>query len=114
MGKKGLFCNNAITCEELKNNPEDYVVSTSFWEISQLVDIQPKNAIWVQSKCEPFSDEMELDEKRKKAWLTHFGIDEGTAHASGHASGSEIKEILESIHPEKVIPVHTEHPELFS
>lgn len=111
--KKGLFCDNAITCEELKNNPEGYVVSTSLWEISQLVDIQPKNAIWIQSKCEPFSDEMELDEKRKEAWLTHFDIDKGTAHASGHASGPEIRETIESIHPGKVIPVHTEHPELF-
>ncbi|MBU7017397.1 MAG: MBL fold metallo-hydrolase [Theionarchaea archaeon] len=111
--KEDLFCNNAITCEELKNNPENYVISTSFWEISQLVDIQPKNAIWIQSKCEPFSDEMELDEKRKDAWLAHFGIDKDIAHASGHASGPEIREVIESIHPKKVIPVHTEHPELF-
>jgi len=104
---------NTIHCEELKKNPEDYVVSTSLWEINQLVDIQPKNAIWIKSSCEPFSEEMELDEERKRHWLEHFGIKEYAAHASGHASGPEIKQMIKEINPKKVIPIHTEHPEMF-
>lgn len=108
-----------LTCEELKKNPENYIVSTSFWEINQLVDIKPEgstcigNAIWIKSKCEPFSDEMELDEKRKKGWLDHFGIEQKEAHASGHASGPEIREMIQDINPETVIPIHTEHPHMF-
>lgn len=108
-----IFGDNAITCEELKKNPRKYVVSTSFWEICQLADIKPDNAIWVKSTCEPFSDEMELDEERKNNWLNHFGIKEYTAHASGHASGPEIREMIQDINPEKVIPIHTEHPDMF-
>jgi len=34
-------------------------------------------------------------------------------HSSGHASASELLEIVEAINPRIVIPVHTEYPELF-
>ena len=104
---------NTVRCEELKKNPKGYVVSTSLWEMNQLVDIQPKNAIWIKSNCEPFSEDMELDEKRKKHWLEHFGIKEYSAHASGHASGPEIKQMIKEIDSKEVIPIHTEHPEMF-
>jgi len=104
---------NAITCNELQKKTEHYVVSMSLWEINQLTDIQPEAAIWIKSSCEPFSDEMILDEERKRNWLEHFGIKEYFAHASGHASGAEIKAIITEINPDRLYPVHTEHPELF-
>ena len=104
---------NAITCKELQENPEHYVVSLSLWEINQLTDIQPTGAIWIKSSCEPFSDEMLLDAARKRNWLAHFGIAEYSAHASGHASGAELKAFIAKINPERLYPVHTEHPELF-
>ncbi len=104
---------NSITCNALQNDPEHYVVSMSLWEINQLTDIQPKSAIWIKSSCEPFSEEMELDEERKRNWLEHFGIKEYFAHASGHASGAEIKAIIKEINPDRIYPVHTEHPEIF-
>jgi ribonuclease J len=83
------------------------------WDINQLTDIQPKNATWIKSSCEPFSDEMEIDEERKKNWLEHFNIKEFSAHASGHASGDEIKGMIANINPIELIPIHTEHPEMF-
>lgn len=107
-----IFKENAITCEELKKNPGDYVVSTSFWEINQLTDVKPENAIWIKSKCEPFTEEMGLDEERKQNWLTHFGIKEFKAHASGHASESEIKKMIHDINPKDVIPIHTNCPDV--
>lgn len=107
---------HSITCEELKKNPEKYVVSMNLWEINQLIDIKPKDAIWIKSSCEPFCEEMELDEKRKREWLNRFGIKEhnnGVTHASGHASGDEIRGMIKLIQPKNLIPIHTEHPELF-
>ena len=56
---------------------------------------------------------MELDEQRKKNWLKHFNITQVSAHASGHASGPEIRDMIKRINPENLIPVHTEHPKLF-
>ncbi|HUV80699.1 MAG TPA: MBL fold metallo-hydrolase [Candidatus Bathyarchaeia archaeon] len=104
---------NSITCNELQQKPEHYVVSMSLWEINQLTDIQPEAASWIKSSCEPFSDEMVLDEERKRNWLAHFGIKEYFAHASGHASGAEIKAIITEINPDRLYPVHTEHQEMF-
>ena len=104
---------NAISADELQRNPTQYVVSMNMWEISQMTDIQPENAIWIKSSCEPFNDDMELDEARKQNWLQHFNITEYSAHASGHASGREIRAMIRTINPEILIPVHTEHPEAF-
>lgn len=104
---------NSITYMELLKNPGKYAVSMSLWEINQLTDIQPENAVWIKSSCEPFCEEMELDEGRKKNWLKHFGIKEYFAHASGHASGDEIHKMIKEINAKEVIPVHTEHPEMF-
>lgn len=104
---------NSITHIELEKNPKKYAVSMSMWELTQLVDIKPENAVWIKSSCEPFCEEMELDEERKKNWLKHFKIKEYFAHASGHASGPEIREMIKEISPKILIPVHTEHKELF-
>ena len=108
-----IYRSNTITCKELHRNPMNYVVSMSLWEINQLIDIQPQNAIWVKSSCEPFSEDMELDEQRKQNWLDRFEIVKHSAHASGHAAGCEIIEMINMIKPENVIPVHTEKPHLF-
>ncbi len=35
-------------------------------------------------------------------------------HSSGHASAPELLEIIETINPRIVIPIHTEAPELFA
>jgi len=108
-----LFRDNSITFDELRKYPQRYVVSMNMWEINQLIDIKPHNAVWIKSSCEPFSDEMDIDEERKKKWLEHFGIQLFSAHASGHASGDEIRDMVGKIAPEHVIPIHTEHPEMF-
>jgi len=104
-----LYRSNSITSEELQNNPGNYIVSINLWGINQLTDIQPHNAVWIKSSCEPFSDEMDIDEERKKNWLEHFGIRSFNAHASG----DEIRDMVGKIAPECLIPIHTEHPEMF-
>ena len=104
---------NSITSEELCNHPQKYVVSMNIWEMNQLTDIKPQNAIWIKSSCDAFCDEMKLDEERKQNWLTHFNIKEYSTHASGHASGDEIKQMIKEINPDILIPIHTENPELF-
>lgn len=104
---------NAINYKKLLENPSKYVVSMNQWEICQLIDIKPKDAIWIKSSVEPFCEDMELDEKRKKNWLKKFKIKEYFAHASGHASGPEIRAMIKEINPEILIPIHTQHREMF-
>ena len=111
--RKYINLDNSITYLDLQVNQKKYVVSMSFWEIDNLIDIRPERAIWIKSKCEPFSEDMELDETKKNNWLEHFEIREYFAHASGHASGPEIKAMIKEINPDILIPIHTEHPECF-
>jgi len=103
-----------ITAAQIAANPKRYAVSLTEWNIQQLVDMHPpEGTTWIKSTTEPFSDEMELDEARKQNWLAHFGIEQVQTHASGHASAGELFEMIETISPKMLIPVHTEHPELF-
>ncbi|MBT8172137.1 MBL fold metallo-hydrolase [Candidatus Bathyarchaeota archaeon] len=104
---------NSITFEDLSKDPRRYVVSMNIWEMNQLTDIRPNNAIWIKSSCDPFCDEMEIDEERKNNWLAHFNIEKYSTHASGHASGEEIMKMIKEIRPEILIPIHTENAKLF-
>jgi len=59
---------------------------------------------------------MELDQRRVKRWLVHFGLlkkeqDWTHIHVSGHGSGDQIKNIIEGSKSKTLIPIHTEHEE---
>ncbi len=103
-----------VTFEEIKKTPSKYIISTSAWEIQQLIDINPPEAIWIKSLTEPFNDEMEIDEERKKNWLQHFNIKQiDNIHVSGHASQNEIKKLIQNINAKHLILIHTENPDFF-
>jgi ribonuclease J len=61
---------------------------------------------------DPFSEE-DIEAEVMQNWIKHFKLKFYQLHASGHASREEIMEITKSIGPQKVIPMHTEHPKLF-
>jgi len=64
--------------------------------------------------CEPFDIEMELDLKKAENWLAHFGLYPYTQiHASGHLNYDDIWGVVETVQPDALIPVHTQHPEVF-
>jgi len=113
--RKYLHRDNTINFREVKENQEQYLFYCSYFQLNELIDVMPKTGSrYVRSVCEPFSDEMLFDERRVKNWLELFGLGEAyQIHASGHASYPELKKMVEYINPKKVIPVHTEHPELF-
>lgn len=41
----------------------------------------------------------------------NFSID--TMHTSGHASVSDIKQLIDELNPKRVVPIHTMKPEEF-
>ena len=45
--------------------------------------------------------------------LEQLGIPIYQLHASGHADCHDIIDLIEKIHPEMVIPIHSEKPEIF-
>lgn len=89
------------------------IIAFSFYDLKSLIDIKPKNAIYIKSACEPFNEEMEIEENILNNWLDKYEIKREEAHASGHIAFDELKEVIKEINPEYVIPVHTENPDLF-
>lgn len=107
---------NMVDYNVLRDNPSEYVVRTDFFDMTELMDLQPnEKSKYIRSVCEPFDKKMEFNEAIVDAWLDHFKVKKtGTLHCSGHAPGPDIERIVEEIAPKKVIPIHTEHPSKFA
>ncbi|MEM7821398.1 MAG: MBL fold metallo-hydrolase [Candidatus Aenigmatarchaeota archaeon] len=106
-----LELENRITYKEIRDNPKDYIFRCDNFELKELIDIKPKNGVYIRSLTEPFDEDMIIEEKRVKNWLEHFNLlPMHHIHSSGHLNGKEISEIINEIMPRKLIPIHTKNP----
>jgi mRNA degradation ribonuclease J1/J2 len=79
--------------------PDEYIVSTRSATIPN-----------IRSVCEPFDLEMELELKKVENWLAHFDLHPYThIHASGHLNYDEMQDVVETVQPKILIPLHTQH-----
>jgi len=122
--------NKTVSPEDIRYNEGDYILCLSFWDINELIDIKPsRGGLYIYSSSEVFNEEQRIDMRRLRQWIDHFGLlsagvpdaqtgkvaeAERGLHSSGHASAPELLEIIETINPRIVIPIHTEAPELFA
>jgi ribonuclease J len=108
-----------VRAYDIAADPGRYLLHLDFFELNELIDLRPPpGSVYVSAVSEPFNMEMELDRNRLRHWLQRFGVNPPDfepmyAHASGHASGPEIVDMIREIDPKVLIPVHTERPELF-
>ncbi|HJX69651.1 MAG TPA: MBL fold metallo-hydrolase RNA specificity domain-containing protein [Dehalococcoidia bacterium] len=121
-----------VTPEEIRQHQCSYILCFSFFDIDELPDIMPqKGSIYIYSSSEAHSEEQVMDQWRLHNWLEHFGIqavglpvqqDDGKwvipqndrgLHASGHARGPELLDLIRNIAPKTLLPIHTEHPNYF-
>jgi len=114
---------NGIKAYEIRENPEKYVLMFSYWDANELFDLIPQTpdnhkTQYICASTEPFNEEMEIDETKFMNWLDFFKVKYESEiknekkifvrkHVSGHASKSELKELIDKINPTKIIPVHT-------
>jgi len=125
--EKGLaerFGNRAVTHKEIMRNPGDYLLSFRYWSMNKLLDIPGlAGGKYIYSTSEPHSEEQEWDLERLKRWLDLLGITmvgdpmanpKDPLHASGHASGPELLEVIGALEPKEVIPIHTQNWGFFS
>ena len=119
----------AVHPEDVRHDEGGYILCLSFWDINELIDIKPgEGGLYIYSSSEAFNEDQRIDVKRLRQWLDHFGFSplglpdpetgkpneaERGFHSSGHASTPDLLEIIDTINPRIVIPIHTEHPELF-
>jgi len=126
---------NGVRAYQIRENPEKYILMFSYWDSNELFDLIPDkhskpSAYYLAASTEPFNDEMQIDEEKFMNWLEKFDVyyeseiihDDETErdrkiflrrHISGHASQSEIVELIEKLKPKKIIPIHTAHPSKF-
>ena len=124
------YSSKLITPKDIATCPHDFILCFSFWDVNELIDIAPKGGLYLYSSSEVFNEEGALDMQRLHNWIQHFGLTplglpqlkdgkwqisdtEQGFHASGHASGPELLEIIRHIKPKMLIPIHTENPGYF-
>jgi ribonuclease J len=118
-----------VRAEDVRRSPGDFILCFSFFDLNELPSIAPEGGLYIYSCSEAFDEERQMDIDRLHHWLGHFQMEgvglpqrdldgkprpeERGLHASGHASGPELIEMVRQIGPKMLIPVHTEHPEIF-
>lgn len=123
------YINRTITPRQLKANGDDFILCFSYWDINELIEIDPDpGAVYIYSSSEAFDEEQRFDLKRLTNWLKLFQMQpvgvpnpetgkvsekEKGLHASGHITGPDLLKLIDKINPQIVIPVHTENHEFF-
>ena len=107
------YLDGALTAEEVRAHGKRYLLALDLAHFPELIDLRPpKGAPFIHSMSEPFSED-DVDDRVMHNWLEHFGLEFHQMHASGHASGPELLEIVSATAARSVYPIHTEHPEAF-
>ncbi len=89
------------------------LVSTSY-DMNEAMDIRPApGSAFINSTSEPFNEEMDLDHERFVNWLDHLGLPLYQIHSSGHMMPTELRETIAKVAPSRLVPIHTEQPELY-
>lgn len=109
------------TAADIHSSPGDYICCFSFFDLAELVDIDPARGRWIYSASEAHNEEQQFELWRLGNWLERFkltpiGLTETTSpyHASGHISGPELRELVYTISPRHIIPIHTSTPPRFA
>ncbi len=94
---------------------EEIVLVTSFYDLEELIEINPKpGSCFVLSASEPFNEEMEIDFEKLINWLEHYGLPQYHVHVSGHIAPLQLRNTLKTIKPKRIFPVHSDRPHLLS
>jgi ribonuclease J len=108
------FSAHRILDHEIHEEQDRYLVYMDFFHLQALMDLRPDpGSLFIRSMVEPFNEEMELDEARIDNWMAMFGLEKHQVHASGHACGDDLRDLVDSISPRVVVPIHTERPDEF-
>jgi len=110
-----------VSAENVSERPGDFILADSLWDLNDLPDLEGiSGGVYLFSNSRAYDDEQAADLDRLRNWVQWLGLDligdpddkkSLCLHASGHACGEELAEFARAVHPEILIPIHTEHPE---
>ena len=108
------FLDDSVDADYVHGRGKELLLELGLPHFAELIDVRPaEGAPYIHSMSEPFSED-DVDDQVLHNWLDHFGLAFHQFHASGHCSATELFEAVRSVHPGRVIPIHTEHPEEFT
>ena len=109
-----LSATNVKTSKEIRETQERTILASTSYDMNEVLDIKPgPGGAFINSSSEPFNEEMEIDHNRFINWLDHFGLPMYQIHSSGHMMPTELRETIGSVNPKRLVPIHTEQPELY-
>lgn len=119
-----------IKPSEIERAPSSYILNIGYYELPNLLDLPYdilNGAIYIHSNSEAYTEEQSIDFTRLLNWLKYFNIEpkgvkekagkpvfDRMYHASGHISPKGLEELIDTIKPSIIIPIHTESPDWFS
>jgi ribonuclease J len=109
-----LGATSVKTAKDIRETQNKVILASSSYDMNEVLEIHPGPAgAFINSSSEPFNEEMEMDHERFINWLNHFGLPMYQIHSSGHMMPTELREAIGEIAPKRLLPVHTEQPELY-
>lgn len=107
------YLKRSVDAEFIRKHQGEVILNLDFTNFAELIDIKPaKGSHFIHSMSEPFSEE-DMEKEVMDNWIKHFELNFHQLHASGHATGKQIMNIIKEINPKVLFPIHTEYPELF-
>ncbi|MEM2871994.1 MAG: MBL fold metallo-hydrolase [Candidatus Caldarchaeum sp.] len=101
--------------EDVKQKPSRYIlVLSKAGDIIDLAGLRPSpKSPFILATSEPHSEEQIIEMDKIKNWVELLGLEMHHIHSSGHASGPDILDLIMRVNPRRVVPIHTESPEMF-
>jgi ribonuclease J len=112
-----------VDVQRVRSDQGSYILCFSYYDFHALLDIEHYGGTYIYSSSEAFDEEMLIDHQRVRNWIDFFGFklygtlgrdrEKSGFHASGHIHGPGIEELVETVKPQILIPVHTEDRDFF-
>jgi ribonuclease J len=107
------YLNKKATYEDIHKNQKTLIMDLDFYQFTELIDIKPDaDSHFIHSMSEPFSEE-DIEDQIMHNWIKHFKLKFHQMHASGHMNKQQLANMMKTIMPKTVFPIHSENPELF-
>lgn len=103
----------------IRRHPEEFVICFGPADLDELLALRlPPGGNLIYAHHRPYSAEQAAELERLGNWaavlgMRVLGLAEGGFHASGHLPGPDLLRLVAAIAPQRLVPVHTEHPEFF-